>query len=245
MTEPSDDIYDWASDTNWSSGPRSGSPTKGASPPNAATIQQGGVAGQSFKATHWNSLGDNLSRWSQYFRDQIRNVLDGGSDDSQTELRDILGVVGEHVLLRPAAVISDLLVPGSTSFVPNHPDPAGGIMFPSREVTTSASPEDIVVIHDIDVDMGTMIDVSIMCELAGSYFRQTRHVLAVRHSSSSVDLDVDTVSDQSAGVGTLSGLAVVASLDSGGRLSIALTDSSQPRTIRVTGWIRHLSMHEV
>lgn len=71
MSQPSELVV-WASDTNFSSGPESGSPTK--VDPGAAYEAQGGVPGNAFVAPYWNWVLNNHSLWMQYLQNLDTDV---------------------------------------------------------------------------------------------------------------------------------------------------------------------------
>jgi len=84
MTAPTTDPILWASDTNWSSGPRSGDPLKDTSM-TAGVAAQGIVAGQTLKADQLNQVLNNLSAWVGFMEsEQGQGWFGDGSDGNAT-----------------------------------------------------------------------------------------------------------------------------------------------------------------
>mgnify|MGYP000477646629 CR=1 FL=1 len=106
MTAPSDNPIQWASDANYSSGPRSGSPTKDTSM-SAGVAAQGIVAGQSLKADQINQALNNFGLWLEFFRgEQGTGVFGDGSDGNAT-------ITGGTTTLSRDMYYADLTVEGT------------------------------------------------------------------------------------------------------------------------------------
>jgi hypothetical protein len=80
MTAPADDPILWATDTNWSSGPRSGDALKDTAM-TAGVAAQGIVAGQTLKADQLNQLAWNHSQWLDYMVRQAGRAGDWSDGD--------------------------------------------------------------------------------------------------------------------------------------------------------------------
>lgn len=86
MSAPSDDPILWASDTNWSSGPRSGDPLKDTSM-SPGVAAQGIVAGQTLKADQLNQALHNHSQWLAWLYDeQGLGELTGDASDGDVTI---------------------------------------------------------------------------------------------------------------------------------------------------------------
>jgi len=84
MPRPTDDPIAWATDTNFASGPRLGSPTKNTSLSTAAAAQ-GQVAGLSYNADNDNQVLNNFYQWLDYLRtDASSGKFGDGSDGAAT-----------------------------------------------------------------------------------------------------------------------------------------------------------------
>jgi hypothetical protein len=81
MTAPTDDLFDFASDATWSTGPATGFDTKGATPPTAGEISQGMVPGVGVRGELVNATLDNFRRWLAHSSEDVaRGIYGNGSD---------------------------------------------------------------------------------------------------------------------------------------------------------------------
>ena len=80
MTAPTDDPILWGTDTNWTSGPRTGDPLKDATL-TSGVAAQGIVGGQTIKADQINQALWSATQWVEYLRsEQSAGVYGDGSD---------------------------------------------------------------------------------------------------------------------------------------------------------------------
>jgi hypothetical protein len=149
MTAPADDPILWATDTNWSSGPRSGDALKDTAM-TAGVAAQGIVAGQTLKADQINQLAWNHSQWLDYMVRQGGRAGDWSDGDvtlgaGTTTLtrhmyyRDLIVPVGAtldndgyYIFARSITVAGTIDAAGGdaedgVSVGAPPPDPAGGV----------------------------------------------------------------------------------------------------------------------
>jgi hypothetical protein len=112
MPRPTTDLISWASDTNWSSGSRSGSALKDTAM-SAGVAAQGIVAGQTLKAEQLNQALHNFYQWLEYQRSERGGGFFGdGSSGNAT-------ITGGTTTLASQQYYGDLTITSTGILVPS------------------------------------------------------------------------------------------------------------------------------
>ncbi len=250
MPAPSLSPYQWATDTLFSNGPGAGTENTKVIP-TSGQLAEGLVAGESFKAQHLNALLNQYGEWLEFLSNEVTNAIDGGFTGGDTDLRDRLGPAGIWEFTRvPAVDGSDELDPSGVTTGPvQFSTPARRFHF-RREVTTSAGATTLVDLADFASFEGAMLLEYAVCGvIAGTgvaAFAERETYIIAASGGSATATQVESASDtaEAGGASAISGLSFLVSNAALPELTLAITDSSQPRTVRVAGWAEFTTLAE-
>lgn len=250
MAKPAS-VPTWATDATWSSGPRSGSALK--TDP-GASADQGFVAGRPFNVDHLNHLLNELcDDWTSYLNDEVDNAQNGTGTNSNTILRDAMGLSGARTLyLVPGVDASDDPVLGTTG--PTVPNPAGrDVQFFRHDVGSLGNGSSINICNLVDLSafVGNMLieySVGWMVTSDGgtnSSSQHSRGILATDGTFAGTYTSIDDTRLDAGTAGGVTGIDIDVGWVSAVQTRLVATNTSGGAlSLRFAGWFRYLLMNE-